>query len=245
MRITRRAYTKMDKDFEIIHNSCDVTGSTCGSSIGLGKHKSLQQQYKDKKNSRVGIKKEITPYTQSILDYGKHNEIRGIRMLNYFQPVEINDEFFYLPLYANGKLEYDKRYGATPDGLIGLDCIVEVKCPVTKEIYKEIGDGYLPLDHFCQVQMELACTLRSVGVYVCWTPVETSFVYLRFHNEAWFDIFYRMQYFSYCLNCEEDVDLKFAKGEKSDLEEKFKVFAKQSIIEIYSIKALDNKPFWI
>lgn len=223
------------------HNKCDVTGSTCGSSIGLGKHKSLSQCFKDKKDARIGIKRKRSEYEERILKYGKEYEICGVRMANYFWNVEYNTTFFYLPLFEG----VDKRYGATPDGLIDSDGLLEVKCPWTKNIYEEIYEGSMPLDHYCQIQMELACTMRDYAVYLCWTPKETAIVKVLYNQEAWEDIYARIMIFSQYLNSKEEPSLKFKKGEKATLEKIFNDYVSKSIEYIYLIKASDNKAFWI
>ncbi len=233
-------FHKTMNDFEKIHQKCDVTGSMCGSAIGLGKHKSLQQCFNEKKDSRIGIKQKRTPYEESILQYGKINECRGLRMANYFWDVKMNEDFFYLPLLDG----VDKRYGATPDGLLGSIGLIEVKCPWTKEIYKDIREGSIPLDHFCQIQMELACTARDFAVYVCWTPLETAIIEMKYSHEAWDDIYTRLMFFSHCLNS-NDVDMKFKKGEKAALEARFRDYAKKSIFNTTFITTKDNKPFYV
>lgn len=239
--LSAKVYKMDDDEFEKIHQKCDVTGSTCGSAIGLGKHKSLAQHFREKKDSRIGKKHERTDYEKAILQYGKTNEIRGLRMATYFYNIEFNSQFFYLPLMKG----FDSRYGATPDGLIDSDGLVEVKCPWTKNIYTEIREGSLPLDHFCQMQMEMACSLRDYGIYVCWTPTETAILKINYNHAAWDDIYTRIMIFSESLNLKEEPNFKFKSGEKATLVDKFKKYAKTSIEYIYFIKRIDNKPFWI
>lgn len=241
---TQRTFLCTMDEFEETHNKCDVTGSICGSSIGLGKHRSRTKCYEDKKNSRMGLKPvERTAYEKCILQYGKDNEIRGIKMSAFFWPIELNEKFFYLPLSEG----FDRRYGATPDGLIETDGLVEVKCPWSKNVYDEVLAGSMPIDHFCQVQMELACTMRDYGIYTVWTPTKTAIVKVNYSQEAWDDIYTRIMLFSTYLN-DKDFDsnsLKFKKGEKTALEETFKTYMKKSIEYTYFITLPNNKPWYI
>lgn len=50
--------------------------------------------------------------------------------------------------------------GASPDGLVGPDGLVEAKCPKTETILGWMESGKVPEEYLLQIQMELACTGR-------------------------------------------------------------------------------------
>lgn len=56
--------------------------------------------------------------------------------------------------------------GASPDGLIGGNAILEIKCPNTATHCQWAMMGEVPPEHRLQMMWQLACTDRSVG-YFC------------------------------------------------------------------------------
>lgn len=55
----------------------------------------------------------------------------------------------------------DRRFGCSPDGLIGDDEGLELKCPLHKTHVKYLVDGVLPLDYKPQVHWSLVVTGRK------------------------------------------------------------------------------------
>jgi len=58
------------------------------------------------------------------------------------------------------------RAAASPDGLIGSDGILEIKCPQTKTHLSYIRGGVLPAEYEPQVMWQLACTGRQWSDFV-------------------------------------------------------------------------------
>jgi len=54
-----------------------------------------------------------------------------------------------------------ERAGASPDGLVGLDGLVEIKCPNTATMLDVLSTGKVPSNHSIQMQMQMACTGRA------------------------------------------------------------------------------------
>lgn len=50
--------------------------------------------------------------------------------------------------------------GASPDGLLGKDAILEIKCPKPNKFFGLIANGYAAIDlkYICQMQMQMLCT---------------------------------------------------------------------------------------
>ena len=65
------------------------------------------------------------------------------------------------------KIEF---FGATPDGFIGFDGLVEVKCPTTRVFVKWKKAGYVPEEHTFQMIAQCACTGRKFVDFVAYDP---------------------------------------------------------------------------
>jgi putative phage-type endonuclease len=60
--------------------------------------------------------------------------------------------------------------GASPDGLIGQDGLIEVKCPTTKTHLQTLLNGRVPEQYRPQMQWQLACTGREWVQFVSFDP---------------------------------------------------------------------------
>lgn len=69
---------------------------------------------------------------------------------------------------------YIEMAGASPDGLVGVDGLVEIKCPETSTMieYIEMFDesGEIKEDYFAQMQWQMACTGRAWCDYEVFDP---------------------------------------------------------------------------
>ena len=67
------------------------------------------------------------------------------------------------------------RYGCSPDGLIGDNCLIEIKCPTVAVHVGYLLDNSLPTDYFQQTQGQLLVTGREyvdfVSYYPCLKPL--------------------------------------------------------------------------
>lgn len=54
---------------------------------------------------------------------------------------------------------YGDNAGASPDGLVGLDAVLEIKCPRPKKFFKLIAEGEKAIDkaYIDQMQMQMLC----------------------------------------------------------------------------------------
>ena len=60
--------------------------------------------------------------------------------------------------------------GASPDGLVGDDGLVEVKCPESKGMLETLLTKKVPAKYFAQMQFQLSCTGRQWADYVVFDP---------------------------------------------------------------------------
>jgi putative phage-type endonuclease len=64
----------------------------------------------------------------------------------------------------------DATIGCSPDGLVGDDAVLEIKCPASETLIEWIIDGELPSEYRLQVQGELWVTGRSHCHFWGWHP---------------------------------------------------------------------------
>jgi putative phage-type endonuclease len=60
--------------------------------------------------------------------------------------------------------------GASPDGLVGEDGCIEIKCPNTATMLEYIEDRSVPRKYLLQIQWQLACTGRNWCDFVAYDP---------------------------------------------------------------------------
>lgn len=60
--------------------------------------------------------------------------------------------------------------GASPDGLVGNDGLVEIKCPNTATHIETLLGGTLPDKYFLQMQWQMACTGRAWCDFASYDP---------------------------------------------------------------------------
>jgi putative phage-type endonuclease len=63
-----------------------------------------------------------------------------------------------------------ERAGASPDSLLGVDGVIEIKAPKTDTHLKYMLEDRLPPDYEPQVQWQLACTERKFADFVSFDP---------------------------------------------------------------------------
>ena len=69
-----------------------------------------------------------------------------------------------------GFFTYEEWMGASPDGLIGEDGLIEVKCPKYSTMIDYLLSGKVPKDYYAQIQMQLLCTGRKWCDFVAYHP---------------------------------------------------------------------------
>jgi putative phage-type endonuclease len=63
-----------------------------------------------------------------------------------------------------------RRFGASPDGLVGTDGLVEFKCPTTQTHIDYIISGEIPTEYRWQMFAEMACAERQWCDFVSYDP---------------------------------------------------------------------------
>ena len=63
-----------------------------------------------------------------------------------------------------------ERAGASPDGLVGADGLLEIKCPNTATHIDTLLNNQVPTKYFTQMQWQMACTRRAWCDFVSFDP---------------------------------------------------------------------------
>ena len=78
-------------------------------------------------------------------------------------------------------------FGASPDGLVGTDGLVEIKCPNTKQHVEFLRTGKPEGKYIWQMMAQMACTDRAWCDFVSFDdrmPEELQFSRVRIHRDA-------------------------------------------------------------
>jgi putative phage-type endonuclease len=88
---------------------------------------------------------------------------------------------------ADGFIEHPRlASGCSPDGLVGGDGLVEVKCPNTVQHVETLLTGAPPAEYAAQMTWQLACTGRAWCDYISYDPRlpdEMRLFVRRFHRD--------------------------------------------------------------
>lgn len=69
-----------------------------------------------------------------------------------------------------GFVELNQWIGCSPDGFVGEDGGVEIKCHANKEHFRLLTGGEISKNYWWQIQMTLYCTKRAWWDYVAYNP---------------------------------------------------------------------------
>lgn len=79
------------------------------------------------------------------------------------------------------------RFGASPDGLVGDDGLIQIKCPNTTTHLAWMMSKTIPVEHMPQMLAEMSCTQRAWCDFVSFDPRLPEHLQLyvkRFHRDA-------------------------------------------------------------
>lgn len=113
-----------------------------------------------------GAEKEIDEFAENVIfAYGKFHEA-GAR-----QDFEMETGLMVEPCGFFVHHEFD-WLGATPDGLVGDNAVIEIKCPWGKRddkepVFKTLAEQQ---HYYAQVQIEMACSGHTQAYFYQWAP---------------------------------------------------------------------------
>jgi len=149
--------------------------------------------------SNVGAILGIDPYRDAndvmramVRSYHKaESEFKGNVATEWGVANEDNAQFDYTIFTGNEVIEcsfytHDDWLGASPDGLVGLDKVLEIKCPFGKRndappVFKTLEEQP---HYYAQMQIEMYCTDRFKCDFWQWTPNGEQLIELE-RNEEW------------------------------------------------------------
>ena len=167
-----------------------VTASRIGAILGVDKKMSRDEIMRQMVREHHGAEDEISDFLRTILDHGKESEAEALSAVQDMLGEFIDDCGFV----QHPKIEW---MGCSPDGLLGDDRGVEIKCPTKRR--KNLDDVLYDEAYKCQCLFSLIVTGREVWtLYVYRDGDITEREFDRKYAEIWFsenvsklDEFYR------------------------------------------------------
>ena len=111
---------------------------------------------------RITGKPEET-YQNAVMQRGIDMESEARNLLELLHDVKIEPVGLCFP-------DEKRMCAASPDGLIGDDGVVEIKCPIISTHVKYLLGGGLPIEYFEQTQGQLYVTGRKYCVFISYYP---------------------------------------------------------------------------
>lgn len=105
----------------------------------------------------------VEGYTNEAMERGKEVEADARRAYAFRTGYEVTEAGFYI----HPKID---QSGASPDGLIGTDGVVEFKCPSSATHIDTLRGGIIPKAYRDQMLWEMACTGREWCDFVSFDP---------------------------------------------------------------------------
>lgn len=93
-------------------------------------------------------------YTNAAMMWGTETEPQARAAYCFYTDAEVREVGFV----PHPRIE---MAGCSPDGLIGDDGLVEIKCPTSATHIETLRDGFVPDKYIVQMQWQMACTDRD------------------------------------------------------------------------------------
>jgi len=102
-------------------------------------------------------------YTNAAMQHGTETEPEARAAYEFYQGVSV-EQIAFVP---HGKID---QAGCSPDGLIGPDGLVEIKCPNTATHLETLLGQAIPAKYEAQMQFQMSCTGRKWCDFVSYDP---------------------------------------------------------------------------
>lgn len=106
---------------------------------------------------------QYNTYVNQAMQHGIDTEPQAIAAYQFFSDNEVMPS----PFVDHPRID---MAGASPDGLIGNDGLIEVKCPETKTHIDTLLNPSIPDKYIKQMQWQIACTNREWCDWVSFDP---------------------------------------------------------------------------
>lgn len=102
-------------------------------------------------------------FSSAAMQWGTDNEPHAKASYSFMRDASVEDVGFVLhPAIAD--------FGASPDGLIGADGLIEIKCPNTATHLETLLSDSIDGKYITQMQVQMACTGRQWCDFVSFDP---------------------------------------------------------------------------
>ena len=155
-----------------------VTASMAGAIMGVAPYQTRAQALRRMVRDACGAEPEFTGNIAT--DYGTYNEAGAL--IDY--RLETGDD-----VRAVGFIAFEDWAGCSPDGLIGNDGGLEIKCPFGKRkdvdpVFKTLADQP---HYYAQVQFSLYVTGRDWWNFYQWAPAKSAQIEVILPDHKWRD----------------------------------------------------------
>src|ERR1700677_4081819 len=116
-----------------------------------GGYSAARESYKMEKLQEILTGRTAEHYVSQAMDFGSENEPLARTMYELAKEVETERVGYVRHLHI-------PRSGASPDGLVGEDGLIEIKVPNTKTHLEYFIGGVVPEDYKPQMNWQMACT---------------------------------------------------------------------------------------
>jgi YqaJ-like viral recombinase domain. len=102
-------------------------------------------------------------YTNAAMQWGTEHEAQAKDAYQFYMGFDVEETGFV----PHGSIE---NFGASPDGLVGPDGLVEIKCPLTATHIETLLSGTIPGKYVTQMHSQMACTGRKWNDFISFDP---------------------------------------------------------------------------
>jgi len=105
----------------------------------------------------------VQGFTSAAMEWGNTTEPQARAMYAFVEDVDVQETGFHRHPVIFGT-------GASPDGLVGADGLLEIKCPETKTHIESLLSKKIDGKYLTQMQWQMACTNRKWCDFVSFDP---------------------------------------------------------------------------
>ncbi len=154
-----------------------ITGSAIGAILGLSPFTTSKDVMRRMVRESNGYESEFLGNVAT--NYGTANEPVATFDFTLETDLQVTETGFHV--HPN----YD-WLGASPDGFVGDDAVIEIKCPYGKRNSSDFTSIHEQLHYMAQIQYEMFCTGRKKCYFFQWSPKGTMLEVVEF-NQSFID----------------------------------------------------------
>ena len=111
--------------------------------------KAIQELYGDFEENYISYDMQNGIDTEP-LAFAKFQELKGLE---------------FLEVEKCGFFNFEQHAGASPDGLVSDDAVLEIKCPKSTTFFKLVATNEIDSKYYAQMQMQMLCTNRNKAYF--------------------------------------------------------------------------------